>query len=243
MFCANKKTKNIALIQAFKEGDSMKEILHNRNPFFLTLFVAILLVIYPVHTAFAFSEEEMLERFRKMEEMLLKQQKQIQEQQKTIESLKKEIHVGKAADAPSGAPQNVSESEELKQAVASVIEESNLIPGWLKGLEYGGDLRLRYEGIYNRDDRDDRHRGRFRLRLSFAKKLSDELDVVFRLASASGSSITSSNQSFDDAFTKKGIWIDRVYAAFSPKAIPGLELAGGKLKNPFVHTDIVWALM
>lgn len=191
-------------------------------------------------TVHAMSDEEILEKFRDMESRIQAQQEQIEEQKQTIEVLKKQGEKQTAVPAPGKGVISAANREELKQVVADVIEESELIPGWLSGLHYSGDMRLRYEGIYNRNDRDDRHRGRFRLRLNVAKKLSEEIDMVFRLASASGPAITSSNQSFDDAFSKKDIWIDLAYASYRPNSLPGLKLAGGKLKNPFVHTDIIW---
>ena len=78
------------------------------------------------------------------------------------------------------------------------------------------------------------------MRFNFAKKLCDELDVVIRIASGDSNSATSTNQTFDDSFSEKDIWIDRAYALYRPNWLKGLELAGGKLKNPFVHTDIIW---
>jgi hypothetical protein len=130
--------------------------------------------------------------------------------------------------------------EQIKSIVAEVVDENMSVFGWLKDLKFKGDLRLRYEGIYNRTDKSDRHRGRFRLRLNFAKKLSDELDIILRLASGSGSGITSSNQTFDNYYSKKDVRIDRVYARYRPNWLKGLELAGGKFPNPLVHTDIIW---
>ncbi len=91
--------------------------------------------------------------------------------------------------------------EQIKSIVAELVSEETMpIPEWLKDIKFGGDLRLRYEGIYNRTDEPDRHRGRFRLRFNFAKKLCDELDVVIRIASGDSNSATSTNQTFDDEF-------------------------------------------
>src|SRR5262245_2076860 len=43
------------------------------------------------------------------------------------------------------------------------------LPGWLKILQFSGDLRLRYqyekEDLDDEEDEPDRHRGRFRYRL------------------------------------------------------------------------------
>ena len=113
---------------------------------------------------------------------------------------------------------------------------------WLEGLKFKGDLRLRYEGKYDQKspgDKPDRDRFRYRLRVGFEKELYPDLNVAARFAGG-GADSTSTNQSFDDAFENKDFWIDRIYATYKPSFLPGLELGGGKFKNPFVSTDIVW---
>lgn len=188
-------------------------------------------------TGFSMSDAELMKKFAEMEKMIQKQQEQIEKQNKIIESLQNN------ASAPNPGAQVVMSAnrEQIKSIVAELVSEETMpVPGWLKDIKFGGDFRLRYEGIFNRTDKSDRHRGRFRLRLNLAKKLCDELDVVIRLASGDSNSATSTNQTFDDAFSEKDIWIDRAYAVYRPNWLKGLELAGGKLQNPFVHTDIIW---
>ena len=120
--------------------------------------------------------------------------------------------------------------------------------GWLKGLHFKADFRLRYQGEWweytDSDDREqdnDRHRGRIRVRFGFTKRYKDDgLTVGFRLASGSSDDPTSTNQTLEGNFSKKPVWIDLAYVEYSPPVLPGLTLAGGKVKNPFVHTDIIW---
>lgn len=118
------------------------------------------------------------------------------------------------------------------------------VPGWLTGWEFKGDVRLRYEGTdYDHFQVDgeelgkkDRNRGRFRLRLAAEKKLTDQLTFGMRLASGAGEP-TSTNQSFDDGFSGKEIWIDRVFVEYQfDKAL----VVAGKVANPFETTDVVW---
>ena len=119
---------------------------------------------------------------------------------------------------------------------------------WLKGLKFKADFRLRYQGEWweftdsdGRECENDRQRGRFRLRLGFTKKYKDDgLEVGFRLASGSSDDPTSTNQTMESNNSKKPVWIDLAYVKYSPPALPGLTFAGGKVKNPFVHTDILW---
>lgn len=119
---------------------------------------------------------------------------------------------------------------------------------WLKGLKFSADFRLRHQyenweyTDANGDEADnDRHRGRIRVRFGFTKSYEDEgLSFGFRLASGSDDEPTSTNQTFEVHYSKKHVWIDLAYAEYCPPMIPGLTLAGGKVNNPFVHTDILW---
>ena len=66
------------------------------------------------------------------------------------------------------------------------------------------------------------------------------MEVGFRLASGSNDDPTSTNQTFDDHFSKKHIWIDRAYAKYQPDWLKGFTIVGGKMPNPLVHTNMVW---
>lgn len=138
-----------------------------------------------------------------------------------------------------------------RETIREVIKEMNLdadnrsaMPGWLEDLKFSGDLRLRYQGeCFSGEDRNtkDRNRARFRLRVGATKTwLDDQMEVGFRLASGSSDDPTSTNQTFDDHFSEKHVWIDLAYARYNPNWLKGFTLVGGKMKNPFVHTDLVW---
>lgn len=116
------------------------------------------------------------------------------------------------------------------------------MPKWLDDLKFFGDLRLRFEhhsadGVQLRE----RNRYRFRLRFGFIKTwLDKQLEVGFRLASGNNTSPQSTNQTFTGGFGKKSIWIDRAYAKYSPNAVPGLTVIGGKIPNVLEHTDLIF---
>ncbi len=116
------------------------------------------------------------------------------------------------------------------------------LPKWMENLKFYGDLRLRYQGECFSGTKDkDRHRARYRLRFGITKTwLDKQMEVGFRLASGNDESPTSTNQTMDDNFEKDEIWIDRAYAKYQPNAVKGLTLVGGKMANPWVHTDLVW---
>lgn len=107
--------------------------------------------------------------------------------------------------------------------------------------KFSGDLRLRFD-TQRRDEgpgqKDiDRRRWRYRLRFGLAAKLQDNVKVGIRLASGSGFQNTT-NQSFDGHARGKDIFIDRAYASWAPT--DQLTITGGKHKNPFFTSPLVW---
>jgi len=120
------------------------------------------------------------------------------------------------------------------------IKREQKTTAWLKDFKFKGDLRLRYENIYDQtegdEDYQDRDCGRLCLRAGFEKELHPDLKVITRFAGGADEA-ASSSQTIGDAFEDKDFWIDQVY---KPAFAPGLEIGGGKFKNPSVHTEIVW---
>ncbi len=114
------------------------------------------------------------------------------------------------------------------------------VPSWLTDLKFSGDLRIRYEGKWYDENTADEQHGRFRMRFGFEKKLTDELSAAFRLASGSSDDATSTNQTLTGQYSEKTVWIDLAYVTYKPTGIKGLTIGAGKLKNPFVNTDLVW---
>ncbi|NOZ12082.1 MAG: porin [Acidobacteria bacterium] len=106
----------------------------------------------------------------------------------------------------------------------------------IDNLNFSGDLRLRYE-YQDNENAMNRGRARFRLRFNVKTKIDDNWSVGFRLASGSNNDPTSTNQSMDDNFTEKSIWIDRAYAVYRQG---NFTFTGGKMANPFVSTNIIW---
>jgi len=119
---------------------------------------------------------------------------------------------------------------------AASIQDTKLAK-WVERLTFAGDLRLRHESIMRDDPRPDRHRQRFRLRLSSTLQFDDFL-VGLQLASGEGSQ-TSTNQSFDNLFSQKPIWIQQAYLQW--KGVPWLSVTAGKMPNPFYRvSEMVW---
>ncbi len=103
---------------------------------------------------------------------------------------------------------------------------------WWERIRVSGDMRVRDESFFQ-DGADSRNRLRFRYRLGLTAAINPEWEAGFRLASGEEGNITSTNQSFDNAFTRKAIEIDQAFIRYSPKSLfgsgrPILRLTGGK---------------
>jgi hypothetical protein len=122
------------------------------------------------------------------------------------------------------------------------------MPDWVTSLKMGGDLRLRYEGIYaDSGDFPDRARFRYRLRPTITAVLKDNFEVGVRLTSSEasggfGGDPISGNTSFSDNGSKKFLYIDMAYGKWTAlnNADWTLALTGGKMENPlhFPGTDV-----
>jgi hypothetical protein len=102
---------------------------------------------------------------------------------------------------------------------------------WVSRIKASRDLRLRYEGIYNREERqtdgstkdlDDRNRYRIRARLFFDAPITEETSTHFMICSNQDSNrgATTTNQTFTNDFNDKGIYQHRAYATYKPKSPP-----------------------
>lgn len=145
------------------------------------------------------------------------------------------------------------EAEDLKADVAKENKQFVKVRAAGKdtaSLDLYGDVRGRLEGFYS-DDPDivDRNRYRYRLRVGMTATLYDRFEAGFRLASGdldggigSGIDPISSNQTFQNNGSRKGIFIDLAYGrfyAFTNATAMGM-LTLGKIENPFTFSDMVF---
>lgn len=144
-------------------------------------------------------------------------------------------------------------TEKIDQVAAATAEEekkADVIPEalkWASRLNWYGDFRYRYEYIDDDGtDSEDRHRNRIRARLGLTAKVSDEWDLGFRIATGQGEvsgDPVSTNQTFDQAFSKKPIWLDLAFFGYHPQWFKGLNVLGGKMENPFYKpgkNQLIW---
>jgi hypothetical protein len=132
------------------------------------------------------------------------------------------------------------EAEQIKKDAqkASAEQEKKLeekvaktSPDWVKNLKFKGDVRARYQSENVEDDnKGQRDRGRFRLRLGAETSPVDDFSLGFGLATGSDSDPRSTNQTMGGLFSKKSVWIDYAYGQYRPT--PWLSLTAGRFVNP-----------
>jgi hypothetical protein len=117
--------------------------------------------------------------------------------------------------------------------------EKTKVASWIDEMKWSGDLRLRAEFFDNEDQFDptDRWRYRYRLRLGFETKFKDWATIGVRVSSG-GEDPVSTNQSFDDTFSRKEFRIDLAYVTLQPPGWDWVSVSAGKIKNPIWQTSI-----
>src|SRR6516164_5636738 len=136
------------------------------------------------------------------------------------------------------------EREQEKKAVQAATEEgkkASKLPDWLNRISVFGDLRFRYEGIWNASltntvDNPDRNRFRIRARLGTGIDATEEVQGRLRLVSGDINDPISTNQTLSDLFTRKPINLDWTYITLSPWKTLGLDKLTGSTKPRFSVT-------
>jgi hypothetical protein len=177
----------------------------------------------------------------------------IKKLESSVKELQAELDALKAerARAARKAPP-VVDQKQLEQLVSKTFEEKKgefgVAPDWVNKITPFGDFRYRYESLLDKDGADEelgneRRRNRIRARLGFKAQINDEWDATFRIATGSSDTATSTNQTLDDSFEEKDLWLDLGYAGWSPEGCPGLNVLMGKMKNPFYtvgKNQLIW---
>ncbi|WP_438281421.1 putative porin [Pseudomonas alabamensis] len=115
---------------------------------------------------------------------------------------------------------------------------------WAAKTQIKGDVRLRYEDVNvenptSRSNNQDRER--VRARLGVYSEINPQVDAGIRVATGSGADARSTNQSLDNYFEKKSLWVDLAYLDWHPTGVPNLHLIGGKMPQPWVSMgDVIW---
>ena len=118
--------------------------------------------------------------------------------------------------------------------VSSLHSEENKI-------KIKGDFRYRHETI-DEDGSDTRNRHRMRARIGLSAQVNENIGALIQISSGSSDPV-SNNQSLDEGFSSKDINLDLAYFSWKPRQLNGLELFGGKMKNPFYcvqKSELLW---
>ena len=129
------------------------------------------------------------------------------------------------------------------------------LPDWVTALRIGGDVRLRYDGIYMdppagaAPTATDRNRMRYRMRVGVTATMLDDMEVGIRLTSGENKSTgnngmgdpISGNDTMTSNGSKKPLWIDLAYAKWNAINRPDWSMTwiGGKMENPFQVSEIM----
>jgi hypothetical protein len=141
-------------------------------------------------------------------------------------------------------------TQKIEEVAQKAEQKPTALPDslkWAEKVKISGDLRYRHEhvdeektGSVRWKDGVDRHRVRARLMLEAL--LNDEWGLGFRIATGSADPV-STNQNLESSFSKKDIWLDLAYFDYHPAAVKGLNVYGGKIKNPFYavgKNQLIW---
>ncbi len=133
---------------------------------------------------------------------------------------------------------NLQARQKSEEKLATVDEKTGKIK-WTEKIKLKGDVRTRYQY----DDRDgslERNRGRLRYRLGIIAKPADGWEVGAGLVSG-GSDPRSTNQTFDNTFSTKGINLDYAYMQY--RFANGFKAIAGKFRRKkylWAPTDVMW---
>lgn len=110
---------------------------------------------------------------------------------------------------------------------------------WWERIAFFGDLRARYESFYQ-EHLQTRQRERIRLRLGLRTTISDEFEVGMRVATGNPKEPVTPNQSLDEFFSRKPLFLDQASLTYRPKYAKALTLSTGKFAYPVLRTQMIW---
>lgn len=185
-------------------------------------------------------------------------------------SAKKKVDESKAAQGnvvrvpyvPESVKREIREQvkqEVVAQAKAERWGDVNAVPEWVDRLKWDGDIRVRYQQDQYATGNDlpaqfdvfygfptgtttntteVRDRYRLRARLGLTAKISSMVSGGVRIATGSNSDPVSTNQTLGNNEQKYSLWLDQAYLKLEP--LEWLTALGGRMPNPWFHTDLVW---
>jgi hypothetical protein len=115
-------------------------------------------------------------------------------------------------------------------------------PSWTDMFSFNGRVRVRLETIVDDTQPDYRERGRIAAALGVVCKPNDEIKAGLSL-STGGNDPVGTNVDMGSAFSRKSFTLQTAFIDYSPKAVAGLDVIGGKMDNPFITpagNQLIW---
>ena len=201
----------------------------------LALLVVLLVLGGKVY---AQSNEDVLRRINELQEQIKSQQVMIDELRKTLTTQEQQVTEKARAEVQTAV-------KEAKEEIAKEQAPLLSLRKGIDGLDFTGDLRLRYENVSidkeNGDDVRDKSRFRHRVRLGGVWKNKSESWEIGLGLEAGDKKGTSANQSWNkgDSWESGDLFLDYAYAKHS-FGDSGLSLTLGKQKNPWVCSMLTY---
>ena len=206
-----------------------------------TLFVIAALGLLLLFSSGAARADELSE----LKQQLETTQKLLQQMQERIDQLEARQKLKERSQK-----QKIEQEVEKKVAEAVKDQQPAALPDnlkWIEKVKVSGDLRYRQDHIDEQDSagswENGVYRHRIRARVKFDVMVNDEWDLGLRIASGNDRSPISTNQDLEDGFSKKYLWLDQAYFNWHPARAEGLNVTGGKIKNPFYKAgknQLIW---
>jgi len=132
----------------------------------------------------------------------------------------------------------------------SLLVVSVAAEGWPDKVKLSGDMRYRHETI-DAEEYDSateeitaysQNRHRIRARLKVLGTVTEDFSAVIRFG-LGGEDPTAVNQTLTGSFSRKDIYLDLAYFDYKSSRVPGLEIWGGKMLDPFFRAGdarLIW---
>lgn len=151
-------------------------------------------------------------------------------------------------------------AEIVAQAAREGWAGPGAVPAWVRGIEFDGDLRLRFQADRFADDNapavsvaetnrtralallntsENRERLRFRGRFGLTATLDENWSGGIRLSTGSTTDPVSANQTLGNYGTRYTVALDRAYVRF--RAGDSISVVGGRFGNPWYGSELIWA--
>lgn len=177
---------------------------------------------------------ELEQRLLALENQLLIERRKSEQTQAALEKSEAELDsLKKVRFSNTG---DTTSPEQVRQMIDTQLDarkDELAVPEWVRNMQIAGDLRYRFEQTYDNSKSYDRNRNRIRARVGLYGKSGDEFDYGFRIATGNDEAPTATNQDLGDSFSKKQLWLDLAYIDYHPRFLPGSNIIGGKIKNPY----------